>query len=125
MSIPVKQNKKQMRIFTIAEQKKLLTFLTNDNKQTNLGILLCFFTGLRIGEICALKWGDISIEEKSIFVHQTMQRLQTTENEKRRTKILISSPKSISSIREIPIPSHIFELIKKAQISFHYHNLNP
>ncbi|MCI8871320.1 MAG: site-specific integrase [Lachnospiraceae bacterium] len=120
MSIPVKQNKKQMRIFTIAEQKKLLTFLMNDPKQTSLGIQLCFFTGLRIGEICALKWGDILIEEKSIFVHQTMQRLQTTENEKGRTKILISSPKSISSIREIPIPAQIFELIKKAQISSHY-----
>lgn len=120
MSIPVRQPKKQMRTFTMAEQKKLLNYLTNDTRQTSLGILLCFFTGLRIGEICALKWGDISIEEKSVFVHQTMQRLQTTGSNEGKTKILISSPKSASSIRQIPIPSCIFELIKKVQLTFRY-----
>lgn len=120
--ISVKQSKKQMRIFTIAEQKELLKFLMNDRKHTSLGILLCFFTGLRIGEICALKWGDISIEEESIFVHQTMQRLQTTESNEGKTKILISSPKSVSSIRQIPIPSQVFGLIKKIQLASHFPN---
>lgn len=72
-----------------------------------------FFTGLRIGEMCALKWRDISLEEKIISVRQTMQRIQTPGNSGRKIKILVSSPKSISSIRKIPIPSPMFDLLKK------------
>lgn len=117
MPIAVKQKKKQIRIFTIEEQRKLFKFLMEDGKNTSLGILICFFTGLRIGEICALKWGDISIEERIISVRKTMQRLQTSDNNGRKTKILVSAPKSISSIRQIPIPSQIFELIKKIQVA--------
>lgn len=120
MSMPIKHQKSQLRIFTIEEQKKLLKFLMDDGKLTHFGILLCFFTGLRIGEICALKWGDISMEEESIFVHHTMQRLQTTEKNEGKTKIIVSSPKSVSSIRQIPLPSQIFEIIKNSQLTFHF-----
>lgn len=120
MSIPIKLQKKQLRVFTVEEQKKLFKFLMDDSNLTNFGILLCFFTGLRIGEICALKWGDISMEEESIFIQQTMQRLQTTEKNEAKTKILVSSPKSVSSIRKIPIPSQIFEIIKNFQFTFHF-----
>ncbi len=120
ITIPIKQKKKKIRIFTIEEQKELLSYLMEEKKHTSLGILLCFFTGLRIGEICALKWRDISLEEKIISVRQTMQRIQTPGNNGRKTKILVSSPKSISSIRQIPIPSPMFDLLKKVQLAFHF-----
>ena len=73
--------------------------------------MICLYTGLRVGEICALKWGDVNFEEKTIYVHQTMQRLQCMESGERKTQILISNPKSDSSVRWIPIPDSLFNLI--------------
>ena len=70
------------------------------------------YTGIRIGELCALKWGNISFEEKTLKIDKTMQRLQC-DNQKRKTEIVISEPKSSCSIRLIPLPDFVIkELIK-------------
>ncbi|MCI9210021.1 MAG: site-specific integrase [Eubacterium sp.] len=113
--MPVKQQKKKIRIFSINEQKRLFQYLKANCTYSNTGILLCLFTGLRIGEVCALTWKDILLEEQSLFVHQTMQRLQTDKNETKKTKVIISSPKSFCSIRYIPIPDEIFGILKSKQ----------
>ena len=64
-----------------------------------------------MGEICALRWEDISFEEKTLFVHQTMQRIQTKERN-RRTKIIVTPPKSSCSVRIIPLPEDLEILIR-------------
>ena len=67
------------------------------------------YTGIRIGELCALKWGNISFEEKTLKIDKTMQ----SDNQKRKTEIVISEPKSSCSIRLIPLPDFVIkELIK-------------
>lgn len=81
----------------------------------HLGILLCLYTGLRIGEICAMKWKDICINEQYLYVHQTMQRIQTHNSTKGKTEIVILPPKSECSIRYIPIPSDIIQLLMPVQ----------
>ena len=81
--------------------------------ERSLGILLCLFTGMRIGEICALKWEDFSFEEKVVHVHQTMQRLQTHNGGTQKTMILVTSPKSKCSIRTIPITDSLLQLIHR------------
>ena len=91
--------------------KKLSDYLRNNLNLYNLGILVCLYTGFRIGEICALKWGNVSFQEKVIYVHQTMQRLQCSESGESKTQIIISNPKSNSSVRKIPIPDELFNLI--------------
>lgn len=111
--IAVKQTQKPMRILSRLEQQTLSRYLCENLNPCNLGILICLYTGLRIGEICALKWKDISLEEQYLFVHQTMQRVQTKENGDSKTTVIISTPKSDCSIRKIPIPSEIFQLLKK------------
>lgn len=108
--IAVKQSQKPMRILSRIEQQKLNKYLCEDLNLCNLGILVCLYTGLRVGEICALKWEDISFEEQYLYVHQTMQRLQTQNGEKK-TMVTISTPKSDCSVRKIPIPNDIFQLL--------------
>lgn len=113
--ISFKQPQKPMRILSLAEQEKLSRFLYGNLTLTNLGILVCLYTGIRIGEICALKWEDISFDEKYLYVHKTMQRIQNKENSEQKTSVIISAPKSECSIRKIPLPDNIFQLISAAR----------
>ncbi len=106
--ICVKQSFTPMRILTILEQERLNEYLNRDLTPCNLGILMSMYLGLRIGEICALKWSDISLVEHIISVNKTMQRLQIEENDNVKTKVIITEPKSISSNRKIPIPDNIY-----------------
>lgn len=80
-----KQPQKPIHVLTIAEQKKLSSYLCSNLTLVNLGILVCLYTGLRIGEICALKWGDISFDGQYLYVNKTMQRLQNKSNTGQKT----------------------------------------
>lgn len=105
--IIIKQSSKEMNILCRSDQERLCQYLFNNLSERNLGILLCLFTGMRIGEICALKWEDISFKEKTVHVHQTMQRIQIEGNSNKKTAVIITTPKSSCSIRTIPIPENI------------------
>ena len=70
---------------------------------------LSLFTGLRIGELCALKWADIDLMNRTNSVSKTIQRIKSHNC----TQLVITEPKSISSVREIPIPDCILPLLKK------------
>ena len=109
--ITVKQSQRQLRVFSRVEQEIVSNFLLNETTPIKLGILLCLYTGLRIGEICALKWGDISFSEKKLCVRKTMQRVQTLDENGPRTRVIITTPKSDCSVRDIPIPDVIFQII--------------
>ncbi|MDO4324725.1 MAG: site-specific integrase [bacterium] len=115
-SIKIKKKMKEMRIFTRTEQEILYAYLLSNLNAPNMGILVCMFTGLRVGEICALHWEDISIHEQTIHVHQTMQRLQVKEGFSK-TRVMITTPKSSCSVRTIPVPENIMKIITKYQTS--------
>ena len=107
-----KAEKRQIRILPDDERIRLEGYLLKSNDPAKYGILLALYSGMRIGEICALKWSNINLEAETISVVQTLQRLQNREN-KGETKILISEPKSQSSKRIIPIPTFLTELLRK------------
>lgn len=113
--LAVKQPQKPMRVLSRTEQKKLSIYLSGHLTPCHLGILLCLYTGLRIGEICALKWEDIDIDEQCLTIHQTMQRVQINGKAGKKTGILIQAPKSDCSIRKIPIPNEMFQLLLSAK----------
>lgn len=115
--ISIKQSPRQLRVLSVSEQQKLSEYLCKNLNLYNLGILVCLYTGLRVGEICALRWCDVDFEEKAISVCHTMQRLQCKDSSERKTQILISDPKSDSSVRRIPIPDVLFNLIPQCQFS--------
>ena len=109
--IQIKRQNKKMRVLSRSEQEKLCEYLYSDLNACNLGILVCLFTGLRVGEVCALRWEDISFSEKAIHVHHTLQRIQNRNGDGKKTKVIITTPKSACSIRTIPIPDELLELI--------------
>lgn len=114
-NISVKQPQKPMRILSRVEQQRLSRYLRTHLTPCNMGILLCLYTGLRIGEICALTWADILIEEQCLYIHQTMQRIQVKGSPEKKTTVVILSPKSECSVRRIPVPDEIGQLLRMLQ----------
>lgn len=93
---------KKIEVMSLAEQKKLVAYLLNDLDLHKLGILICLFTGLRLGEICSLKWEDIDLKSRCLSVRRTIQRVRDEHGENR-TRLLEGAPKTSSSKRQIPI----------------------
>lgn len=117
-SISIKQKQKQPRTFNEQETKHLRLYLRNHLTSCNAGILLCLETGLRLGEVCALRWSDISLVERKLRVRQTAQRIRRDDGkDAAKTKIVITSPKSDSSVRVIPLPDNICALLLPLQQS--------
>ena len=110
--ITIKHITKPLCVLNRAEQDMLCRYLKEKISIRNMAILLCLFTGMRVGEVCALKWADISFSEHTIYVHQTMQRIQVTGNSKSKTTVIITTPKSLCSIRTIPIPKNIENVLQ-------------
>ena len=109
-----RQDQKEMRVLTCEEQKRFTEYLLRDMDPCKFGVLLALLTGLRIGEVCALKWEDISLENKVIFVRHTMQRLKNLNPaSEERTRIITGVPKSGRSVRMIPMNQDIEKLCNK------------
>lgn len=104
--------KREIQIFQKEEQAQLeKELLKNRNPQT-FGIYLCLYTGLRIGELCALQWKNIDLNKRKIKVQKTLIRIKNPEKEeKRKTMIILDDPKSLSSIREIPLPNFLIPIL--------------
>lgn len=114
LKIKLNINKQPIQVLSKSEYKRLIQYLLNNFNRINMGILLVLFTGIRIGELCALKYKNISIDETAIIILETLQRIQNKNPSiTRKTKIIITSPKSSSSIRKIPIPLLLMNLIIK------------
>lgn len=104
----IKVERKEMRVFSVQEQQILTNYLLYDIDIHKFGILLALFTGMRVGELCALKWEDIT--ERQIIVNKTMMRIK---NDNGKTEVKIGPPKSECSNRIIPTPKCLFPLINR------------
>lgn len=102
--------KKGVEIFNISEQQKLFRVLYEGADRYKKGILICLFTGLRLGEISALKWSDINFETKTLHVNMTVQRI-AVEGYPTKTILFENPPKSDCSLREIPLSDSMIEVL--------------
>lgn len=105
-----KTGNKPVEILSQTEQTRLLRYLYEEMDVFKLGIVVCISTGLRVGEICALKWKDIDLERKLLYVSATVQRI-TVDGKETRTVLLEGEPKSVCSKREIPLSDELVKLI--------------
>ena len=110
--ISVRVPHKQMRVLSIQEQIILSDYLVKDMDLCKLGTYIALCTGIRIGELCALKKDNISFENNFIHIGATMQRVQV-ENSEQKTEVTITEPKSYCSIRNIPITKPLVDFLQK------------
>ena len=108
------KEKKEIRVLDRSEQERFVKFLLADADFCKFGVLLMLLSGIRIGELCALRWDNVNLQEKTIRISATLQRLRSMEGEnKNRTHIVIGAPKSATSIRTITLTDHAAELCRK------------
>ncbi len=119
---PKNTKKKKIYILTKKEQKKITDYVLENLTPRNLGILISLYSGMRIGEICALKWEDIDFKRNIIHVNKTLQRVYLKDDKNETTpKLVISPPKTLTSNRDIPINKDFASVIKPLKLnSKHY-----
>lgn len=110
-SVRIRRPAVDIRVLTRQEQELLCRYLYNNISPRNAGILLSLFAGLRVGEVCALRWEDIALEERVLHVRHTMQRIQNLDPTGPRTRVVITAPKSASSARTIPLPEDLTNIL--------------
>lgn len=104
-----------LKVFSESDKRKIKAYCMNSENTKDIGIALCLYTGMRIGEICALKWEDIDLNKRIIYVRHTLQRIYI---DKKNTKIIIDAPKSEKSIRNIPMSNMIYTKLKSMRENF-------
>ena len=107
--IYLKETKSEMRVLSVTEQKVLTQYLMSNTDIYKLGVLVALYTGIRVGELCALKWCDI--ENGTLHITKTMQRL--SKGVGKGTEVVVGDPKTSTSNRIIPLPSFVSEQIER------------
>lgn len=109
------RKKNELEVLTVKEQSILENIVWLDSDERKVGVLLSLYAGLRIGEVCGLKWDDVDFETNTIHIHRTVERvanINCKESDKR-TKLVVGDVKTISSNRKIPIPKPLIKLLKE------------
>jgi integrase len=98
----------QVEVLSRDDQKRLMSHLQHNFSFMNLGIYICLSAGLRIGEVCALTWDDLDVNAGVVRVSKTLQRIYLGGS----TEVVMGDPKSVNSIREVPMVKELVKIIK-------------
>lgn len=114
LSLPVRMVKPaQVQTLTPRDEDKLDQYLSSHPSDRNLGILLSLYCGLRLGEVCGLQWQDMDLRLGILQVQRTVQRIPCEpQSGGKRTKLEVSSPKTHTSRRRIPLPGFLLALLR-------------
>ena len=109
------KDNKDSKIYILSkhEQNKLTNYVLENLTNRNIGLLISLYSGLRIGELCALQWNDIDFKKNILSVNKTIQRVYIKDKDKNISKVIITTPKTKNANREIPINKDFLELLKQ------------
>lgn len=110
------QTRKEINTFNTEEINKIEQDALKNSDIKKFAVLLTLFTGIRIGELCALKWKDIDLDKKVIHITRNVIRIKCNKGEVR-TITKLDTPKTTTSIRNIPINSHLIKPLKRLKRS--------
>lgn len=109
---PPSSENKLLEVLSVTNHRKILNHIQSHFTFMGLGIYISLSTGLRIGEICALKWSDINVTDGILTVNRTIERIYIIEGEKKHTELVINTPKTKNSCREIPMNKELLGMLK-------------
>ncbi len=103
--------KRSVETFSKTEQSRLLACIYNDLDKYKIAVLFCMYTGMRLGELCSLKWADFDFGDRTVTVNRTVQRIMA-EGYITKTVLMETAPKSESFKRTIPLTDEMIKLLK-------------
>lgn len=109
---PTTESGNEIEVLTVANHRKILEFVKLNFTFRNLGIYISLTTGLRIGEICGLKWSDIDVVNGTITVRRTIERIYIIDGENKHTELIVNTPKTKNSCRDIPMCKELMAIVK-------------
>lgn len=109
---PPSSENKVLDVLSVTNHRKILNHIQSHFTFMGLGIYISLSTGLRIGEICALKWSDINVTDGILTVNRTIERIYIIEGKKKHTELVINTPKTKNSCREIPMNKELLGMLK-------------
>lgn len=109
---PTTESSNEIEVLTVANHRKILEFVKLNFTFRNLGIYISLTTGLRIGEICGLKWSDIDVVNGTITVRRTIERIYIIDGENKHTELIVNTPKTKNSCRDIPMCKELMAIVK-------------
>lgn len=112
VQFPTEREKYTIEVLNRSDQKKIMNYVQENFTFRNLGVYICLSTGMRIGEICALTWEDVDTDDGVISVNRTIQRIYVIEDGSRKTELILDTPKTKNSIRDIPISKDLLRILK-------------
>ena len=112
IKFPTERDKHSIDILSRSHQKQIMEHIRLHFTFKNLGIYICLSAGMRIGEICALTWDDLDVENGIIHVRKTIQRIYVIEEHRKYTEVILDTPKTKNSIREIPMTKNLLKMIR-------------
>ena len=105
-----KAREKKIECFSIEEQRRIEGYILNSKSSKLYGVIICLYTGLRIGELLALEWSDIDFKKEELHICKTCY---DGEDKQGKFTRLIDEPKTVSSNRTFPIPKQLVAILKK------------
>ncbi len=108
-----KENK--LYVLTKREQNKITNYVLENINSRNIGLLISLYSGIRIGELCALRWEDVDFKKNCLTINKTIQRVYIKDKDKNISKVIITTPKTKNANREIPINKDFLEILKKVK----------
>lgn len=108
-----KAEQKEVEIFSMKEQRHIEWTAINYEDKRALGIILCIYTGIRLGELCALRWSDFDLEAGIMSIKRTVTRTKNFTLQDTKTQLNIGTPKSRTSIRKIPLPAFLVAIARE------------
>jgi Site-specific recombinase XerD len=112
IQFPTVRENNGIEVLSKTNHKKIMNYVQEHFTFKNLGIYICLSAGIRIGEICALTWEDIDTDTGIIHIRKTIQRIYVIEGSDRHTELILDSPKTKNSIRDIPMSRDLLKMLK-------------
>ena len=116
VTYPKRKEKQNPQVLLLEEEKLMLSWLDRNPSPANLGLIICLCCGLRIGEVCALRWEDVDVRRCVIHIRRTVHRIYDRERPDKKSQLTLGVPKTEDSRRDVPVSHYLTNILKKVYL---------